>query len=206
MHFAVIGTTLGLVCAGTITSHAATINFDALADGDSVTTQYPGLTFANTIVLSAGISLNEFEFPPHSGSNVVSDNGGPIAIAFSTPVTSVSGFFTYLVPLNLTGYDASNNPVATAASAFQSNLALSGDPGSSPNEPLILVFASGISRVTMQGGSGGGSFVLDDLSYSPVASSGVPEPSTGLLAACALLCAAAARSAATPRDARERKP
>jgi hypothetical protein len=185
---------------------AGIASFDNLTDGDLVTNQYPSLTFTNTIVFSAGISLNEFEFPPHSESNVASDNGGPITILFSTPVTSVSGFFTYLVPLNLIGFDASDTAVASATSAFQSNLALSGDPGSSPNELLTLASASGISRVTLQGDPGGGSFVLDDLSYTPVASTAAPEPSTGLLAGCVLFFVAAARWAAVPRGARARMP
>src|SRR5580700_6502590 len=72
----------------------ATISFETLPDGTpifdgtSITTQFPGLTFTNTTVISAGISLNEFEFPPHSGSNVAFDDGGPITIAFTNPVLS----------------------------------------------------------------------------------------------------------------------
>src|SRR5580698_6525806 len=83
------------LCADTI------IDFESLNDGDLVTNQYPGLTFSNTIVLSAGISLNEFEFPPHSGTNVVSDNGGPMTITFFPPIQSFSGYFTYSVPLKV---------------------------------------------------------------------------------------------------------
>src|SRR5258707_545906 len=80
------------------------VNFDTLSDGDIVTNQFPGLTFTNAIVLSAGISLNEFEFPPRSGTNVVSDNGGPISILFSSPFVSFGGYFTYLEPVTLLAF------------------------------------------------------------------------------------------------------
>lgn len=168
-----------LVCfllTGVTTAPAATLDFEDLNDGDLVTTHYPGLTFSNAVVLTAGISLNEFEFPPHSGANVVSDNGGRITISFASPVTSVSGFFTYAVPLTLTGFDRSNNVVATAISAFSSNMALSGDDGSGPNELLTLHSGDGISSVTLAGDTAGDSFVFDDLAYA-AARSGVPEPS-----------------------------
>src|ERR1700687_5340814 len=37
------------------------INFEGLSDRTAVTTQYAGLTFSNAIILTSGISLNEFE-------------------------------------------------------------------------------------------------------------------------------------------------
>jgi hypothetical protein len=60
-------------------------------------------------------------------------------------------------------------------SAFSSNLALSGDPGSSPNELLALNFPAGISSVTIAGDPAGSSLVLDDLTYQP-SSNNTPEP------------------------------
>jgi len=156
---------------------AVVIDFDSLNDGDIVTTQFSGVTFQNTVALTAGISLNEFEFPPRSGSNVVSDNGGPITIAFDAPVLSFSGYFTYLVPLTLTAFDAGNSQVGQAVSVFSSNLALSGDPGSSPNELLSVAFAGGISSISITGDPLGGSFTLDDATFESAAAE-VPEPGT----------------------------
>ncbi len=48
---------------------AATLTFDfeALDDGTTLSAQLPGVTFANAVVLTAGLSLNEFDFPPASG-------------------------------------------------------------------------------------------------------------------------------------------
>ena len=75
------------LCAGIVT-----LDFEGFPDGTLLTNQYSGLTFTNATVLMAGISLNEFEFPPRSGVNVVSDNGAPILISFSTPVPSLPPF------------------------------------------------------------------------------------------------------------------
>ena len=65
---------------------ALTIDFESLTDSESITGQFPGASFANAIVLRAGISLNEFEFPPASGQNVASDSGGAMSIVFTSPV------------------------------------------------------------------------------------------------------------------------
>ena len=73
-----------------------TVDFETFPDGTpipdstSITTQFPGLIFTNTTVITAGISLNEFEFPPHSGTNVAFDDGGPISIDFASPISSFS--------------------------------------------------------------------------------------------------------------------
>jgi hypothetical protein len=147
-----------------------TVSFEGLPDSTVVTTQYSGLTFANTIILSAGITLNEFEFPPHSGTNVASDNGGPITITFATPIQSFSGYFTYSVPLTIRAFGSTNNLVASAVSRFSSNEALSGVAGSQPNELIQVAFTGGITEIVITGSAAGTSFALDDLtasSYSP---------------------------------------
>ncbi|MGH9614348.1 MAG: hypothetical protein ACRD4P_14840 [Bryobacteraceae bacterium] len=43
------------------------INFEGFSDGDILANQIPGLNFTNVQVATAGISLNEFDFPPRSG-------------------------------------------------------------------------------------------------------------------------------------------
>jgi hypothetical protein len=167
---------VALALAGVSPAFADLLNFEGFPDGTAITTQYPGVTFSHATVLTAGVSLNEFEFPPHSGSNVVFDDGGPMLISFGAPVTAVSGYFTYGELLTLTAFDALNNPVGSVSSAFFNNEALSGDLGSSPNEFLQLTFAGGISSVTFAADSAGGSFTLDDLTVSAV-----PEPASLVL-------------------------
>ena len=144
--------------------------------------QYGGLIFVNTIVLIAGQSLNEIEFPPRSGSNVASDNGGPIHIALAAPAQSFAAHFTYAVPLTVTLYDNVMSVVATATSVFNSNLAVSGSSGSSPNELIAIGFAGGFSAVMVSGAAAGGSFTIDDLTVSAV-----PEARPSVLIALGLL-------------------
>ena len=155
---------------------AGTINFDSLSDGTVVGAAYlasDGVTFSNAVVLSAGISLNEAEFPPHSGTNVAYDFFGPVALAFSTAGADFGGYFTYSFPLTLTALDGANNVLATAHSLFASNFVSSGH---SSNEFISFGSLSGIAKVVIAGDPAGGSFVVDDISFNRATS--VPEPAT----------------------------
>jgi hypothetical protein len=176
----------GLLCGETI------IDFEGLPDSTFLSNQYPGLTFFNAQIATAGISLNELEFPPHSGVNVVVDVSGPISILFATPVSSVGGYFTYASLVTLTGYDTSSNLISSAASAFNTNEALSGEAGSSPNEFMQVSSGAGIARLTITGEPTGSSFAMDDLVYQAEAVV-IPEPSTLKLAGSACLLALAAQ-------------
>jgi hypothetical protein len=154
------------------------IDFEGLDDLTSVGSLIPGVTFSNATVLTAGLSLNEFDFPPRSGSNVVFDDGGAMRLDFAAPVLGFSAYFTYAAFVTVQAFDSSNLLLGAVSSAFFTNTALSGDVGSSPNELLSLSF-DGISSLIITGDPGGGSFILDDVSYEESAS--VPEPSTLLL-------------------------
>lgn len=175
--------TLGLA----LPSFGAPLGFDELTDGTMVTTQYAGLTFTNATAITAGVSLNDFEFPPKSGTNVVSDDGGPLELMFTDPVSSVTAYFTYGTALLLEAFDASNALLDTSASLFASNLAITGVTGASPNEELGFSLVAGISRVVITGDLLGGSFTLDDLSFERLPGNSVPEPGTLLLVALGLV-------------------
>lgn len=182
---AILVLTLALVAFGRPAA-AVTLDFEGLLDGEAVTTQFSGLTFASTVALISGAnggSLNELDFPPHSGVTVVVADGGPITITFAAPVASVSGFFTYNAPLTLTAFDASAAAVATDNSDFDSNIASVG--GNVPNELLEVAFASGISSLTIVAD---GDFALDDLTFVEAPRAVTPEARTSSL----LLIAAAA--------------
>jgi hypothetical protein len=165
-----------LSAADSVSAAPIVLDFEGLSSEESVTTQYPGLTFSNAVVLTAGVSLNEFDFPPRSGVNVLSDSVGPIEIQFASPVLSFGGFFTYGAPLIITAFDSGHNAIASVTSTFLSNLAL--DPGSTPNEYLELVVASGIWALSISGDPLGASFVLDDVTINSSDTATVPEPGT----------------------------
>jgi hypothetical protein len=158
-----------------------------------LTNQYAGVQFTNALILTAGFSLNDSEFPPHSGTNVACNSDGPIEIVFATPVTDVDAYFTYSDgPLTLSAFDSGASLLDTATSLFSNNEALSGDPGSSANELISFGSTAGISAITIAGDHSSASltFTMDDLSYaaSTGPSAATPEPSpismlvTGLIA------------------------
>jgi hypothetical protein len=153
-----------------------TIDFEQFSDLESVGS-VGAATFTNAMVLVAGSSLNEFEFPPASGLNVVFDSGGPLSISFATPVLSFSGLFTYMAPVTLSAFDSGGNLLASLESSFSTNLAESGEPGSTPNELLQISSAAGIASIVALGDPSGGSFALDDVTFEEVANP-VPEPGT----------------------------
>lgn len=162
-----------------------TLNFDSLKDSVKVTTQFAGLTFSNATTLTAGVTLNEFEYPPKSGSNALVNDAGAMTITFTLPVTSIEGYFTYDSRLTLTAFDANGNQIGSLSSQFLSNLALSGAAGSKPNELLSFSAAGGIARIVI---STSGSFALDDFRYNTTTAAPVPEPATvSLLASGGLL-------------------
>ncbi|MDX2181535.1 MAG: hypothetical protein SFV18_18215 [Bryobacteraceae bacterium] len=147
------------------------LDFESLTDGDVLNNQFPGMAFQNATVLTAGISLNEFEFPPRSGSNVVFDDGGPITITFGGLVFAFGGYVTYSSQISITAFNLAGDKVAQAIASFNSNLAITGDAGSSPNELLAVEFVTGISRITIGGNPTGASFTMDDALFT-----NIPEP------------------------------
>lgn len=176
-----------------------TLDFESLADLEVVTNQFQGLIFSNTVGLQSfsavGGSLNDADFPPKSGITVVSNGGvnaigettigGSIVIDFTTPVTSVGGFFTYASPLTLTAFNAAHIAVAQVSSAFSENFVSSG--GGAPNELLQAEFAGGIAELRIDIASNDATFTLDDLTFAPVVSTAVPEPATLALISAGVL-------------------
>lgn len=163
---AVLPLLVAAVSPGWLKAAGTILTFDSLVDSTSITNQFSGLTFQNAAAISAGITLNEFEFPPHSGSNVAFDSGGAMTITFSSPIQSFAGYFTYSVPLTIQAFGTTGSQIVSVSSRFSSNEALSGVPGSSPNELIQLDSSAGISQIVITGSTAGTSFVLDDATVS----------------------------------------
>jgi hypothetical protein len=170
-----------VLCATRAQAAPIVIDFESLDEFSDVGNMIPGLSFSNATVLTAGTSLNEFDFPPLSGSNVVFDTGGPMRVDILGGAYAVGGFFTYVAPLTLTAYDAANNFLGIVTSLALENY---GSSGGSPNEWLQFASTTAISYVLFSGLSDGGSFTLDDFSYdpqAPISPNPVPEPTSLVL-------------------------
>jgi len=148
------------------------LTFEGFSDLTVITNQYPRVVFNGATILTAGISLNQIDFPPHSGVNVVINSVGPMELVFSPSINYFSGYLTYYNGMTVEGYDVLNNLLDTAIGAYSANFVSSGNP---PNE-YLRIDASGITRVVLTGG-GNNSFVLDDAQFTGA----VPEPSTFFL-------------------------
>lgn len=170
---------LGLSAACCAAWSAVLIDFEGLSDGATVGTTYAGqgVSFANAIALQAGVSLNEFDFPPHSGQVAVGDDSGSLGGSFTVPVASFEARFTYILPLTITAYQGAS-VVANVTSAFGENYVSSGNP---PNELLMVAFPGGITSFTIEGDPAGSSFVMDDFTFASV-----PESSSAVAAAILL--------------------
>ena len=180
-----------LPCAGGI------LTFEGFADGTDLVDQYAGVVFRNTMIITAGESLNEFEFPPYSGVNAATDSVGPVDILFDSPIQSFGAYFTYTIPIRVTAYDDASRVLGVVFSSYSNNLQFSGQPGSFPNELLELRFA-GIAEILIQGAPLGGSFVFDNLRIDQPVPTNIPEPSSFssvVSGACALLLGWAVRRA-----------
>ena len=93
-----------ILCFAIISPPQTISDFEALHDGDARTSQVTGLTFTNAQIATKFYSLNELDFPAHSGQNVASDTTGPVTIQFSTPVGSFSGYFTHKTALTIAAF------------------------------------------------------------------------------------------------------
>lgn len=180
-------------CCSVRPALATTIDFETLPDSSDVGNFYgasAGVDFQSAISLTAGISLNEIDYPPHSGSVVVSDNvannGDPMVLTFHDPAGSLSAYFAYSSQLTFSAFDSSGTLLGSFTTATGSHLG---------SDEQITVPYSGISKLNIAGGVAG-SFIMDDLNFAFDAASqsgkGVPETGSTLLlsllsAACLIL-------------------
>lgn len=172
--------------AGAVTTVG--IDFESLAELEGVTTQFAaqGITFANAQVLVAGSLLNEIDFPPSSGTRVITGLGaGPITIAFAQPAESVRVDFVSADMATLRYFDSSN--VLISQTGIGPNLG-------SPNFAGLTSFPAKIAKVTVANADGNANaLVLDNLivRLDVPETPAVPEPSAFLAMACGLVTVAA---------------
>ena len=159
---------------------AALIDFESLGLDEIVTNQFAGegVVFGNAVTLVAFISLNEVDFPPSSGTNVISGLGAsPLAALLSPGVSHVSFQIT----------------TATIALVqfFDSLDVLLGQTTVDPNlggHTLVAFDSPGIASVSIAGQSSENAFFLtvDDFEFS--SRNAAPEPAAVLLLVTGLAC------------------
>lgn len=155
-----------------VPARATLVTFEGLSDNLSLSNEIPGLIFNGATVLVAGVSLNEFDFPPKSGDNVAAALTGLMEITFAELMDTVSGYFTYSDSLTLSIYDTNGSLLASTQSAAANNLG---------SNELISLSGQGIASLQISSNS---NFTLDDLSYSTAS---IPEPTTTLLLAIGVI-------------------
>jgi hypothetical protein len=144
---------------------ATTLTFDDLPNEALLTNQLPGILVEGAAVLQARISLNELEFPPLSGDRVLAQTEGPVVFQFQAPIKSFRAHFTYLSPITVSAYNKDGSLLSRVTSRHWTNSALSGGPGSLPNEQLDISSDTGIHRIELNTPLGKYSFALDNLTY-----------------------------------------
>ncbi|HEY6802080.1 MAG TPA: hypothetical protein VI306_00750 [Pyrinomonadaceae bacterium] len=138
------------------------MSFDEFSDSTRVTDQYPGIVFEHATTLSSGVSLNEYDAHPRSGSNVIFDDGGPITITFRSMTKSCSAYLTYSHQITVMSYDEKGNVTGTVKSKFGNNLAVATSENYAA-ELLSIKYEQGIKQIRIIGADLGSSFTLDDL-------------------------------------------
>ena len=171
-----------------------TIDFEGLGDYEGITTQYQSsdvvFTGATALVSGAlGGTLNEIDFPPHSGDTVAFADLATLEVSFLRPVVRVVGYFTYSGgPVTLTGRVGGTD----VASATSTNVANLGAPAA--NERIELADVTGFTSLFIAGAPDL-QLTLDDLeiTFGDAPANPMPEPSLTLLAGVALVAAARVR-------------
>jgi len=172
-----------LATATPVRAAVSVIDFEGLADNEVVTEQFAGQNVhfsaplaGQTTAVQAGLSLNEVEFPPHSGVTVVLSDIGTIEVVFDALQASVAGFFNHASSITLTAFGALDDVVDTETSSGQND-----GLGGTPNVFIETSAATGIRRLTIVGPSD--AFTLDDLTFSPLPPppGTVPEPEIELI-------------------------
>ncbi len=159
-------------------AHAGLLDFEDLPDLAAVGAIYSthGVHFTNAVSLTAGFSLNELDYPPSSGIVAIGDDLAPIDITFDSPAEDISAYFTYASQLTFTAYDAIGTIIGTYVNPGFENLG---------STELISLAFTDVSSFTIAG-EWDGSYIMDGLSFT-LSPTGVPEPSTLLLAIAGFL-------------------
>jgi hypothetical protein len=153
-----------------------TINFEQYAEYTQITNQYSnlGVTFTNALQLVAP-GYDYFDFPPHSGNGLITDDPGSTISMFFAPGSAglnVTGWFNAPAGMTVTAYNSLNQVIAT----------FNGTTIPGTDQMFSLNANTYISYITFTDLGGGDDITLDDLTWSEI-----PEPSTPMMMTSGLL-------------------
>lgn len=143
------------------TAATTTLTFDEFSNGTSLTTQYQGLgvTASGATVLLAAFG----PFPTASGANIAAAQTGFMSFSFNSVITgniaTVSAYLSGDTGTGIYAYDANGFLVG------QSLL-----PAGAPYNTLLSVTSSGAPIVMVNIHDGGGSFGVDNFSFTQAVS------------------------------------
>jgi hypothetical protein len=152
------------------------LTFEGYAPGTVLTTQYAGINFNGATILTDGVDLNSFNFPPYSGVNVVYNPVGAMSLTFDSSISYFQAHFTYNEGLKVAAYDAANNFLGESLGGCDYNYANGNPPSLCPTNQLVGVTYANIFKIVVTGGSGN-NFTMDDAQFSGSVNN-VPEPGT----------------------------
>lgn len=169
---------IGLLASTTAEATPVLLDFEDIPDLTSVGDYYSpyGVHFDNAISLTAGFSLNEFDFPPSSGDVAIGDDWAPIEITFDNLTQDIFANFTYGSQLTFNAYDSSDSLIGSYLHSGFDNYG---------STELISLSFSGVSSLIISGELDG-SFIMDDFNFE-MSPAPVPEPATILLFATGLI-------------------
>jgi len=143
---------MGLVAQGALAQTTTTLDFEGIADGASITTQYQsqGVLVSGATAVDGILNF----ITPHSGRNLAFAPSGLMTFSLSiSNVKTVSAYVTGPANVGIFAYDASNNLVGQSISTVPTTLA------------LLSVTSSGAPIASVQVHDGGSTFSIDDISF-----------------------------------------
>lgn len=173
---------MALLAIAVPASALTTLNFEGLpttynyGGGQYIGNYYPGVTLGpDAIILTAGIDLNSYGYPPHSGNSVFRPYAsGYVDFTFDCTVSYFEGWFSYGggSQLYMEGYDAADNLIASTSM---------GD--NYTTNSLMSISAAGMKRVRIHDSTE--YWTGDDIAYE-CGDQVIPEPTSLILGALGL--------------------
>lgn len=154
------------VLAAPCAVNAAVLDFEGIAAGTVLSTEYADVVISGATVLTAP-NYNSAGFPPNSGVNVVYTPTGIIEFVFATRMSDVGAFITANGSVTLSAYQGATLLGTTVLAGNNAN-------GNGQANLFVTYTGGSITRMTFTGLAN--NYTLDDVHYAQRGA--IPEPAT----------------------------